>query len=252
MRLRQICFVAHDLEKTLDQFCDLLQAEVCFRDPGVGHFGLANGLIEVGGDFLEVVSPTEESTTAGRYLDRMKGDSGYMLIFQCENAQIYREKAEELNIRQVWTTNLENGVIATHFHPKDIGGVIMSVDSMNNEKWKNKYSDWQWAGTDWMTSKVNDSFAIIGAEMSCVSPNELSRKWSSFLKLPLSKKSQHDVIKGEDFEIRFSKDSDKGLTYLSEIDIKINDEDKKEEIISKYKISGNLSLKLCGTKINLL
>ena len=73
MRLRQICFVAHDLEKTLDQFCDLLQAEVCFRDPGVGHFGLANGLIEVGGDFLEVVSPTEEGTTAGRYLDSIKG-----------------------------------------------------------------------------------------------------------------------------------------------------------------------------------
>lgn len=60
------------------------------------------------------------------------------------------------------------------------------------------------------------------------------------------------MIKGEDFEIRFSKDSDKGLTYLSEIDIKIKDEDIKEEIISKYRISGNLSLKLCGTKINLL
>ena len=98
MRLRQICFVAHDLEKTLNQFCDLLKAEVCFKDPGVGHFGLANGLIEIGGNFLEVVSPIEENTTAGRYLDRMKGDSGYMLIFQCENAQTFREKAEELNI----------------------------------------------------------------------------------------------------------------------------------------------------------
>ena len=252
MRLRQICFVAHDLEKTLNQFCDLLKAEVCFKDPGVGHFGLANGLIEIGGDFLEVVSPIKENTTAGRYLDRMKGDSGYMLIFQCENAQTFREKAEELNIRQVWTTNLDNGVVATHFHPKDIGGVIMSIDSMNDNEWKNKYSYWQWAGTEWMVGKINNNFTILGAEMSCVEPDSLSHKWSSFLNLPLSKKNHHGLIKGDSFEIRFNKDNNKGITYLSEVDIKVNDIDLKEEIILKYKLSDNPSLELCGTKINLL
>ncbi len=39
---------------------------------------------------------------------------------------------------------------------------------------------------------------------------------------------------------------------MSEIDIKVNDIDLKEEIILKYKLSDNPSLELCGTKINLL
>ena len=143
MRLRQVCFVAEDLESSLSELTRVFGTDVCFRDPGVGHFGLANGLLEVGGDFIEVVSPIKSNTTAGRFLNKMNGDSGYMLIFQCDNALSYREKAEKLNIRSIWKTDLDNGVNATHFHPKDINGVIMSIDSMNDEVWKEKYSYWQ-------------------------------------------------------------------------------------------------------------
>ena len=35
---------------------------------------------------LEVVSPFKPNTTAERFLTRMNGDAGYMLIFECENA----------------------------------------------------------------------------------------------------------------------------------------------------------------------
>ena len=87
MRLRQICFVADDLESALSELTFIFNTEICFRDPGVGHFGLSNGLLEVGGDFIEVVSPKEEDTTAGRFLEKMGGDSSYMLIFQCQNAK---------------------------------------------------------------------------------------------------------------------------------------------------------------------
>lgn len=57
MRLRQICLVAQDLEPTLKTLETLFDSPVIFRDPGVAHFGLENGLIMTGGDFLEVVSP---------------------------------------------------------------------------------------------------------------------------------------------------------------------------------------------------
>ena len=48
--------------------------------------------------------------------------------------QIYIDRKQmRLNIRSIWKTDLENGVKATHYHPKDIGGLIISIDSMNKK-----------------------------------------------------------------------------------------------------------------------
>ena len=99
MRLRQICFVSNDLENALRSFSFITGSDVCFRDEGVSYFGLKNGLLEVDGNFLEVVSPFKPNTTAERFLTRMNGDAGYMLIFECEDADTYRKKAVDLEIR---------------------------------------------------------------------------------------------------------------------------------------------------------
>ena len=40
----------------------------------VCHFGLGNAVIPIGKDFLEVVSPVQEDTTAGRFIDKRNGD----------------------------------------------------------------------------------------------------------------------------------------------------------------------------------
>ena len=99
MRLRQIALVAHDLDSTLASLCEELGADVCFQDPGVGAFGLHNGLLALGDTFLEVVSPTQDGTTAGRYLDRRGGDGGYMVLLQLdadERARLWRYIADEL------------------------------------------------------------------------------------------------------------------------------------------------------------
>ena len=63
-----------------------------FADPGVGAFGLHNAVYAIGDTFLEVVSPTQPDTTAGRYLDR-HGDGGYMVIFQLADLDAARERA---------------------------------------------------------------------------------------------------------------------------------------------------------------
>ena len=87
MRLRQICLVAENLQSSLETLAGLLASPVIYRDPEVAHFGLENGLIMTGGDFVEVVSPLARAgdTAAGRHLAR-RGNSFYMAIFQCADA----------------------------------------------------------------------------------------------------------------------------------------------------------------------
>ena len=68
MRLRQVAWVANDLAESTAQVRDHLHLDVCYSDPGVGVFGLENVLFPVGDQFLEIVSPVADNTTAGRLL----------------------------------------------------------------------------------------------------------------------------------------------------------------------------------------
>ena len=78
MRLRQLALVAEHLEPVLDDLCGVLGVGIAYRDPGIANFGLQNALLALGDTFLEVVSPIQPGTTAGRLLDRRGGDGGYM------------------------------------------------------------------------------------------------------------------------------------------------------------------------------
>ena len=48
MRLRQVCLVAERLEPTVSTLASLLDAEVCYRDPGVAFLGQENAQLPVG------------------------------------------------------------------------------------------------------------------------------------------------------------------------------------------------------------
>ena len=87
--IRQIAFVARDLEPVEAHLTAVLGVDVCFRDPGVGEFGLHNALWPIGHRFLEVVSPTQAGTSAGRFLDRRGGDGGYMVITQADSYETH-------------------------------------------------------------------------------------------------------------------------------------------------------------------
>src|SRR5260370_8098111 len=80
LRLRQIALVAHELTPIAQDMHDLFGLEVGFRDPGVKTFGLENALFPVGNQFIEVVSPIQENTAGGRYLDRRGGARGSLAI----------------------------------------------------------------------------------------------------------------------------------------------------------------------------
>ena len=56
MRLRQIALVTPELRDVEHEICDKLGLEVCYRDPGLSHFGLRHGLYAIGDQILEVVA----------------------------------------------------------------------------------------------------------------------------------------------------------------------------------------------------
>jgi hypothetical protein len=58
LRLRQIALVAQDLATIETQLNAVLGIQVCYRDAGVGHYGLENALLPIGNQILEVVAPT--------------------------------------------------------------------------------------------------------------------------------------------------------------------------------------------------
>jgi len=70
VRLRQICLVAPDLAPVVSDIAAIMGLEVCYRDPAVARYGLANALLPIDSILLEVVAPTGPGTAAGRFLPR--------------------------------------------------------------------------------------------------------------------------------------------------------------------------------------
>ena len=178
MRLRQIALVARDLEQSVEELCEVLGVEVAYNDPNVAVFGLANAVIPVGDTFLEVVSPAQEGTTAGRYLERRGGDGGYMLIFQARDLGRERERIEKLGVRVVWEIET-GGAKVIHLHPRDIGSSLVSFDQMS------EWDAWEWAGPDWRSKVRRDSTTgIVAAELQSEDPERCAARWSEVLGVP--------------------------------------------------------------------
>jgi hypothetical protein len=179
IRLRQLVIVARELDPVVDAVCRTLDVEVCFRDPGVAEFGLVNALTPVGDQFLEVVSPQQDGTTAGRLLDKRGGDGGYMVIVQCDDLDRRRARLPELGVRVVWQHDLPD-IRGTHLHPRDVGGAILSIDEAT------PLESWRWAGTEWrdhVRTGVVDS--VVGVTIGAADPPAMAARWAEALDAPL-------------------------------------------------------------------
>lgn len=175
IRLRQVALVARDLALVEHAIEAELDVELCFRDPGVGHFGLRNALYPIGDKLLEVVSPIEEGTTAGRLLDRRGGDGGYMVLFQVDDLAGMRERLEEAALRIVFQAEAA-GITGLHLHPRDIGGAIVSVDQTDD------WDEWPWAGPDWRRHVRRDTITdIVAVEVSADDPVAMASRWAAVL-----------------------------------------------------------------------
>jgi len=179
LRLRQVVFVAQDLAQVVDALCRTLDVEVCFRDPGVAEFGLVNALMPVGDQFLEVVSPCQDGTTAGRLLDKRDGDGGYMVIVQCDDLDRRRARLAELGIRVVWQHDRQD-IRGTHLHPRDVGGAIVSIDEATPA------ASWRWAGAEWQDHvRTGVVDAVVGVTVAANDPTAMAARWAEALDAPL-------------------------------------------------------------------
>jgi len=197
MRLRQIAFAAHDRDAVVADLCAVLGLEVSFNDPGVAAFGLCNAVMPVGDAFLEVVSPTQADTAGGRYLARRGGDCGYMVMVQVEDTDATRRRAAAQGARVVWSIDLDD-ISGTHFHPRDLGGALLSVDTPRPP------TAWRWAGPDWpahVRTAVVDGLAAV--DMACADPAATAARWASLLGHPVQHSGEAHAIVLEGGRLRF-------------------------------------------------
>jgi hypothetical protein len=191
IRLRQIVLVARDLAATERQIVDALGVELCFRDPGVATFGLRNALFPVGDKLLEVVSPTEPDTTAGRFLDRRGGDGGYMVIVETDDLAAARERIGDAGVRIVFEA-VEEGVTGLHLHPADVGGAIVSIDVTAT------WGEWPWAGPDWRAHVRTDTVTdVLGVVVEAHDPAAMAERWSAVLGRPVDDDARIRLDEGE-------------------------------------------------------
>ena len=171
--------VAADLAAAEQRIGDELGVELCYRDPGVGVFGLRNALFPIGDKLLEVVSPIETGTAAGRFLDKRGGDGGYMVIFETDDLDAARRRFDDAGVRVVHEA-AEDGIVGLHLHPADVGGAIVSID--RTDVW----GEWPWAGPAWRDHVRSDIVVdVLGVEIEATDPDAMAERWSAVLGRPV-------------------------------------------------------------------
>ena len=212
LRLRQLVLVAHDLRPVEQQLVDDFGLEVCYRDPGVGNFGLRHGLYTIGDQLLEVVSPKQDGTTAARYLDRRGGDGGYMVIVQLDDLDARRERMADLDVRIAFEAST-TGLKGLHLHPADVGGAILSLDEADPPE------SWSWAGPDWAYHSSDAVSAMTAVEIQADDPGALAGRWAAILDRP----AIDCTIECDDAAIRFVEAADGRGEGLAAIDLAVTD-----------------------------
>lgn len=246
MRLRQIALVGQDLEAARAEITDVLGLGGAYADPGVNKYGLHNAVWPVGNTFLEVVSPTQEGTTAGRLLEKRQGDGGYMVILQTDDLAGARARVADKGVRVADQFD-GKGVAFTHLHPKDVGGAIVSVD------WMEPRERWEWGGPDWQANvKTDVSLGIVGAEVQADDPPAMAKRWGEVLGLAASADGLSLAL-DEGGEIRFVKSEDGRGEGLRAFDVKVRDPiDVFLRAQQRGAVDGDGEIVLCGTRVRLV
>jgi hypothetical protein len=214
VRLRQAVLVANELEPVASALRSALELQEPFRDPGVGEFGLTNAVFALGDCFLEVISPAQPDTAAGRYLDRHGGDGGYMAIFDLEDLEGARARAQRAGIRVVWQIDLPD-ICGTHLHPADMRGAIVSLDRPR------PYGSWRWGGPQW-TGRVGSGAPgrLTGITVAVGDPVGVSTRWAHVLGVRASG-APHPVLRLDGAEVAFIEAQDARAQGIVEIAVEL-------------------------------
>lgn len=185
LRLRQVCLVAANLAAETEKIHRIFGLEVCHRDPNVARYGLENVLFPVGTDFIEIVSPTQPGTAAGRFLERNGGRYGYMVIMDCNDPAGRQAHCESVGVR---TANLirHDSYLGAQLHPKDTGGAMLEFN--RTEGGEDPMGPYAPAGPAWQKAiRLDTTTRLLGVEIECANPESFSARWAAILQRPLSR-----------------------------------------------------------------
>ena len=221
MRIRQIALASNNLDKAVHGLAEVFGLKVAYNDPGVAHYGLKNAVLSAGTGFLEVVQPIADGASAGRFLARRGGDAGYMVILQAADAEAERARVTALGVRVV--DDIDSPAYrASHFHPADFGGMLVSIDQQRTAAdYLEPYGDWWPAGKAWRDTRTQTVLDIEGLTLSCPDPAALAGLWSKLLGAPLDPADslRLPLTKGV---VRF-REGDGPMTWIARIDLKVAD-----------------------------
>ncbi len=201
LRLRQVCLVAANLAAEAESIRRIFGLEVCYRDPNVARYGLENVLFPVGTDFIEIVSPTQPGTAAGRFLKRTGGRCGYMVIMDCNAPLVRKAHCESIGVR---TANLirHDSYLGVQLHPKDTGGAMLEFN--RTEGGEDPMGPYAPAGPAWQKAiRRETSTRMLSAEIECPEPGAFSARWAAILQRPVSLEKDAPTIRLDTGSIRF-------------------------------------------------
>ena len=255
LRLRQIALMAPELQPEVDAFCEVLGLEVCFVDPGVGHYGLENALLPLGNQFVELLAPIAQDTAGGRYLERRNGSGGYMVITQCDERQPRRARIESLGIRLV-SDHQGAEFMNMQLHPKDTGGSFLEIDEQTSAGADAPDGPWAPAGgADWKKAQRLDRVTgIRAAEIQADDPEAVAARWSEIVEIGVSQDGAgHPCIALENATLRFVPCTDHRPEGLAGLDLETTD---REGVLASARerdcVTGDAQIMLCGMRLNLV
>jgi hypothetical protein len=249
MRLRQVALIAHRIAPVEDALERIFGLQVAYRDPAVGVFGLANIVMPVGGEFLEVLEPERPDASGARYLARRGGDAGYMVILQSDDALGHRARLEAAGVRVV-AGRSEGRYLFSHFHPADTSAVLLSIDEVRGADWREPLGDWPPAGPVWRDHPSALSLGIAAVTLQARDPAAMAERWSMLLGRPTKTAGDDLEIALDAGVIRFVAPVDEDGTGVVGLDVIVAD---VEETLARAVRAGapvtERGVGICGTAL---
>jgi hypothetical protein len=251
LRLRQICLVAPHVEPSVSTICTVLGTMVCYVDPQVEKYGLVNALMPIGNSFLEVVAPTRDGTAAGRYLERRRGEGGYMVILECDAIEPWLAHLPTTGVRIANDLDYAGEYRGLQLHPRDTGGALLENKRTFVGAWDGPYHP---AGPRWQGAHGADAEdRIVAAELQSGDPHRLAARWSEILRRPVRDAAGVPTIDLDLGTLRFVPATDGRGEGLGGIDVQIPRHERARFAARQKDVEEvDGALMLCGTRVRLV
>jgi hypothetical protein len=250
-RLRQICLVATDLVRVIADMQAIFGVKLAYQDPHVRRYGLENALFPFGLAFVEVVSPIEADTAAGRFLERTGGIGGYMAIFNCSDPERRGRHTNALGVRTAHTID-HNGFHAVQLHPKDCRAAMIEFDRTDGEEdLRGPYSPA--GGTGWAVAvKIDVTRRLVEIVVESSDPLGIGQHWSHILEKPFVPHGEGGLIETDMTAIRFARAEGPRET-LRTLAIEVADRSgiEKRAAARGYPVSDD-GVEFCGMRFQLM